>query len=372
MAAKMTYTELERKVKALEKEVLELQNAQKTLGDYEKQLDNAHQELDAVNRSFETVIERSNQMAVEVEISAIELNQIFNTSADGMWVVDKQFNIQRINEALLKCVDRDRDTAVGMKCFDLFSGSICRTSDCPMNRLQKDEDRVECDIEKKHEDGRKIPFILTATPFRGLDGELIGIVEGFKDITERNKVEAALHKANHELKRMAIIDSLTQVANRRRFDQCLQTEWRRMRREKTPLALIMGDIDFFKLYNDTYGHQEGDDCLRAVAQAIDESLKRPADMVARYGGEEFGIILPNTHAEGAFHVAEIIRKAVVGLKIPHAESKVASYVSLSMGVSCVVPSLGTAPETLVGTADQALYLAKNKGRNQVVLKPFDN
>jgi PAS domain S-box-containing protein len=145
------------------------------------------QELNAVNRSFENVIECSNQMSVEVKISAIELNRIFNTSADGMWVIDKQFNIQRINEALLKFLDRDRDAAVGMKCYDLFSGSICRTDDCPMNLLLKGENRIECDIEKKHEDARNIPFILTATPFRGLDGGLIGIVEGFKDITERKK-----------------------------------------------------------------------------------------------------------------------------------------------------------------------------------------
>ena len=359
-------------MRELENEVVELQNTQKALSDYENKLDNAHQELDAVNRSFETVIERSNQMAVEVEISGIELNQIFNTSADGMWVIDKQFNVQRINEALLKFIDRDRDTAVGTKCYDLFSGSICRTSDCPMNRLQNDENRVECDIEKKQDDGRKIPFILTATPFKGLDGGLIGIVESFKDITERKKVEAALHKANHELKRLAIIDGLTQVANRRRFDECLHTEWRRMRREKTPLSLIMCDIDFFKLYNDNYGHQKGDVCLRAVAQAIDECLKRPADMVARYGGEEFGIILPNTHADGAFHVAEIIRKAVVGLEIPHVKSKVDDFVSLSMGVSCVTPSPGAAPETLVGSADKALYLAKKQGRNQVVLRSLDN
>jgi diguanylate cyclase (GGDEF)-like protein/PAS domain S-box-containing protein len=358
MAEKQTYEELEQKVKALEKVATELQNA--------------HLELDAVNRSFENVIERSNQMAVEIEISAIELNQIFNTSADGMWVIDKQFNIQRINEAFLKLLGLDRDTAVGMKCHDLFSGSICRTTDCPMRCLFNGENRVECDIEKKHDDGKKTPFILTATPFRGLDGELLGIVEGFKDITERKKAEAALNKANQELRRMAIIDSLTQVANRRRFDECLNMEWRRMRREKTPLSLIMGDIDFFKLYNDTYGHLEGDDCLRAVAQAIDESLKRPADMVARYGGEEFGIILPNTHADGAFHVAEIIRKAVVGLKIPHEKSTVDDYVSLSLGVSCVIPSPETSPETLVGTADKALYLAKNQGRNQVVLRSLDN
>ena len=371
MAGKPTYEALKQKVKDLEQLVVDLQNAKEAIADYENKLDNAHQELDAVNRSFESVIEQSNQMAVEVEISALELNQIFNTSADGMWVIDKKYNIQRINEALLKFLDRDRDTAVGRKCYDLFSGSICRTNDCPMNRLLNGENRVECDIEKKHETGRKIPFILTATPFSGLDGGLLGIVEGFKDITERKKAEVALQKANHELQRLAIIDGLTQVANRRHFDDCLQTEWRRMRREKMPLGLIMCDIDYFKLYNDNYGHQEGDRCLHAVAQIIDECLKRPADMVARYGGEEFGVILPNTHADGAYHVAEIIRKAVMGLQIPHAHSKVDDYVSLSLGVSCMIPSPGESPEALIGVADEALYIAKKQGRNQVVLKTFD-
>ncbi|MHC4457658.1 MAG: sensor domain-containing diguanylate cyclase [Planctomycetota bacterium] len=311
-------------------------------------------------------------MTVEAEISEIELKQIFNTSADGMWVIDEQFNVQRINETLLKFLGKNKNETVGRKCHDIFSGSICRTADCPIIRLKNGENHIECDIEKIREDGTKIPFILTATPFRGLDGGFIGIVEDLKDITERKRAEAALHKANKELKRIATMDGLTRVANRRRFDECLATEWKRMRREKTPLSLIMCDIDYFKRYNDAYGHQKGDDCLRAVAQAIDECLKRPADMVARYGGEEFGIILPNTHADGAFHVAEIIRNAIGSLKIPHAKSNVDDYVSLSLGVSCVIPSPGGALETLVGTADKALYLAKNQGRNQVVLRSFDN
>ena len=138
----------------------------------------------------------------------------------------------------------------------------------------------------------------------GLEGKPIGILSILKDITERKKMEAELQKTNRELKRMSVIDGLTQIANRRQFDNTLDTEWRRMSRDKNALSIIMCDVDYFKLYNDTYGHQMGDDCLRSVAACIDQTLNRASDMVARYGGEEFAVILPNTDADGAAHVAE--------------------------------------------------------------------
>jgi diguanylate cyclase (GGDEF)-like protein len=186
------------------------------------------------------------------------------------------------------------------------------------------------------------------------------------EIEERQKVEIALLKANTELQRLACIDSLTQIANRRRFDEYLQQEWRRTVREQTPLSLIMCDIDHFKCYNDTYGHQAGDDCLRQVAFEINQVLKRATDLVARYGGEEFVIILPNTPAAGALYVAQNIQKAILELKIVHSQSSVSDYVTLSMGVSSTTQSLFS-PEALVTVADHALYEAKNQGRNRVVL-----
>lgn len=348
----------------LGKEAAGLKHAQDALYD-------CHQELETINRYLEEVLERYNDLAVEAELAAIEIKQIFNTSADGMWVIDENFDVQRINEALLMFLGNHKDEVIGKKCYDLFSTSICRTPNCPLNRLQNGENRVECDIETICPDGLKKSFILSATPFQGVAGEMIGIVVGLKDNTERKKAEMELQKANQELERIATIDGLTQIANRRQFDKCLTQEWKRMRREQTPLSLILCDIDFFKLYNDAYGHQMGDECIRTVAQAIRRSVKRPADLAARYGGEEFAVILPNTNAEGAVLLAENIRKAVQHLKIIHARSPVSGYVSLSLGVASIIPFQEFAPETLIEMADKALYEAKKHGRNRVILKTMN-
>ncbi|MGK7876492.1 MAG: diguanylate cyclase [Xenococcaceae cyanobacterium] len=194
-----------------------------------------------------------------------------------------------------------------------------------------------------------------------------GFAVTFRDITERKQMELALQEANLELQLQANLDGLTQVANRRRFDECFPQEWRRCAREKLPLSLIMCDVDYFKSYNDTYAHQAGDDCLKHVAQAISRAVKRPADLVVRYGGEEFAVILPNTPSEGAVQVAEAIRDEVQQLKIPHAQSDVSEYVTLSLGVSSIVPTQELSPEALIAAADKALYQAKEQGRDLVKL-----
>ncbi len=173
-----------------------------------------------------------------------------------------------------------------------------------------------------------------------------------------------LEKANHELHRLATLDGLTHIANRRRFNEYLANEWRRMAREQKPLSFILSDVDFFKRYNDAYGHQAGDDCLRKVAQAISCVTQRPNDLVARYGGEEFGVILPNTEVEWAFRISEEMRNAVKQLKVPHCHSDVDEYVTLSLGVACVVPNPELSPLTLINAADRALYQAKEQGRDR--------
>jgi diguanylate cyclase (GGDEF)-like protein len=174
-----------------------------------------------------------------------------------------------------------------------------------------------------------------------------------------------LQRANLELSRLAAIDGLTQIANRRRFDEYLAAEWQRHTREQLPLALLMIDIDYFKNYNDHYGHQGGDECLIQVAQAISRAPQRPTDLVARYGGEEFAVILPNTNTAGALVVAEAIQDAIAILAIPHAWSAVNHYVTLSIGISSQIPSPETNPEQLIAKADEALYAAKDRGRDRV-------
>ena len=173
-----------------------------------------------------------------------------------------------------------------------------------------------------------------------------------------------LEAANAALAKLAAIDSLTNLANRRSFDDRLDWEWRRLARKQQSLSLILVDIDFFKRYNDTYGHQAGDACLQQVAQVLRSSLLRPADFAARYGGEEFAIVLPSTDLAGAEQVAERIRQQICNLAIPHAQSD-RGCITLSAGVACLMPPDGNAI-ALLHAADQALYAAKNAGRDRVV------
>ncbi|MBE9224660.1 diguanylate cyclase [Phormidium sp. LEGE 05292] len=186
-----------------------------------------------------------------------------------------------------------------------------------------------------------------------------------------------LQTVNEELHRLATLDTLTQLANRYWFNIYLSQEWQHLLIEETQgfrfkgnsncLSLIMCDVDYFKLYNDTYGHLTGDFCLEEVAKAIRETVNRPADLVARYGGEEFAVILPNTNPEMAFDIAEKIRAKVKGLQITHSQSPISQYVTLSLGVSSIVPHQESSPEELIATADRALYRAKQEGRDRTYL-----
>jgi two-component system chemotaxis family response regulator WspR len=174
-----------------------------------------------------------------------------------------------------------------------------------------------------------------------------------------------LEQKNFELLRMSNVDGLTQVANRRRFDELIQEAWAHSRRTRSSLALVMVDIDCFKPFNDLYGHLDGDDCLKRVAQTLQQELPRMTDFLARYGGEEFAVVLSSTDLPGATRVAERLRQAVEALHIPHACSEAGDFVTISLGVAATHASSASQPQALVAAADKMLYQAKHLGRNQV-------
>jgi diguanylate cyclase (GGDEF)-like protein len=194
------------------------------------------------------------------------------------------------------------------------------------------------------------------------------IYEHERTLCELEKAKTALQQANDNLQRLAIVDDLTQVANRRHFYDYLSQEWQRSLREQVHLSLLLCDVDHFKRYNDAAGHQAGDRCLQKVAQAIQAAIHRPTDLVARYGGEEFTVILPATNKDGAMHIAETMQEKLHHLQMVHPDSSVSSFVTLSIGIGCIIPNLDDSADHLVALADQALYSAKERGRDCIVLK----
>ncbi|MDE2439815.1 MAG: diguanylate cyclase [Betaproteobacteria bacterium] len=206
--------------------------------------------------------------------------------------------------------------------------------------------------------GERLYLAIDAGPIYADDGQLVAVVETLRDMTDYKNAQMALQM-------QATMDGLTGIANRRSFDEKLEIEWSRAQRSGQPVALILADVDHFKRYNDHYGHQGGDACLKSVANILQREIFRPADLVARYGGEEFAFILPGTDLQGALTVAERLRADMERTALPHPASEVAPWVTLSMGVVSTVPGREMLSAWLVAAADKALYQAKGGGRNRV-------
>jgi diguanylate cyclase (GGDEF)-like protein len=220
---------------------------------------------------------------------------------------------------------------------------------------------------------REIPVIFVTAhiddeaQMRGLDLGAVDFISkpiNIQIVRARVNIHLTLKAQADLLRRWAYIDGLTGVHNRRYFDERLNTEWDRAVRNAAPLSVLMLDVDFFKRYNDHYGHQAGDECLRQVAQALDGGLKRPADLLARYGGEEFVCLLPDTDLLGAKQLAEQLGARVADLQLEHADSAVAAFVTISVGVCCKPAGMQGSAVEVLGQADAQLYLAKQRGRKQ--------
>lgn len=216
-----------------------------------------------------------------------------------------------------------------------------------------------------------IVVILSPREYRLLDSHQLLVAQGrILQLTTQLLQESSqkLEEANLELQRLASLDGLTGIANRRHFDSYLLQMLKQSARSRLPLSLLLADVDFFKAYNDCYGHLSGDDCLVRVATTLQKSVQESGNLVARYGGEEFGVILPNCEGNVAWQVAQTIRKNIVSLQIPHHRSRVSDRVTLSIGGASFIPEGVDTPQTLIQAADRALYHAKQAGRDRCIFQ----
>lgn len=224
----------------------------------------------------------------------------------------------------------------------------------------------EADYRALTKDGRYVWIRDVVHVVRNTEGEVESLIGFMFDISERKQTEQKLIELQKELEQLSFKDGLTGVANRRMFDSVMEMEWLNAKRTRQPLSLIMVDIDYFKQYNDFYGHLQGDDCLKRVSQALSDSASRARDFVARFGGEEFVLVLPESNTEAAAAVAERCRKAIFKLQIPHEKSDISQLLSISLGVGTVIPGQSDQLLDFINTVDQRLYLAKQNGRNCIM------
>ena len=224
----------------------------------------------------------------------------------------------------------------------------------------------EADYRALNRDGSYVWIRDVVHVVRKPDGSVDALVGFMFDISERKKTEEKLLCLQRELEDLSFKDGLTGIANRRRFDTLVASEWDLARRSARPLSLILIDIDFFKQYNDHYGHIQGDECLKNVARALKAGATRPRDFLARYGGEEFVLVLPDTDTSGAEAVGTRCREAVADVKIPHERSTAAPTVTISLGVGTITPSATDGALAFIEAVDKRLYRAKQHGRNALV------
>lgn len=314
-------------------------------------------ELEEMANALEDFIGRVNQQLLKSEMSDMELEQIFTACVDPMLVIRMDGIIVRANSQMLTLLGKTREQVVGIDCSELLSEKECEFATISRKTQQTDIDLI-------NKEGQQVSYIMTTSRLVTLDGTP-GTLAQYKDITERKQAERDLAEAHAALERIAKIDGLTQIPNRRTFDESLLAQWQQLSAAQQPLSIIICDIDFFKKYNDHYGHQEGDSCLVSVAQALNNTLTDSSGLAARYGGEEFIFLLPNTPLETALVIAETARSNIENLNIDHADSNVAPHVTLSLGVSSIVPSDKTRAIDLIKAADNALYQSKESGRNRV-------
>jgi two-component system, cell cycle response regulator len=281
---------------------------------------------------------------------ADRLRMIVNSMDQGLLIVERCGRVQYANPAC--------DRYLGYAPEELVGRSLKELLDCKEPGCCEGLDAMAYgtrEVKIRHRDGGMRAMDLTMTPMHAADGLFVALLH---DITHHKQSEDALQRA-------AMLDPLTQIANRRHFDAFLDKEWQRAIRNAQPLSLVVLDVDHFKLYNDTLGHAAGDVCLQKVAATLRDHAARPTDLAARYGGEEFVLLFAETPAESAARLAEMIRAAVEALQMPNPRSTTSTWLTVSVGVATIVPTQLDEIENLFVCADRAMYAAKAGGRNRV-------
>lgn len=298
------------------------------------------------------------------------LQNILESSPDSIGIFNENMVYQACNRPFVHALGiSDVNDLIGKRLQDVVPGNLyLRLSETDTQVLHHGKSLRYIDKVQSSE-GNYTWYDVVKSPFREPASGTNGVLIMARDISERYLAEQKLEEANLELERLSFMDSLTQVSNRRRFDEQLTTLWHHHIRENIPITIMLCDIDFFKGYNDFYGHQQGDDALVQVSQAFTRVLNRSSDCVARYGGEEFGFILPNTTATGAQLVAQRIHDEIEKLGLEHDKSTVSNLLTVSLGIASFVPRPSDEMESGVALADSALYQAKADGRNQTSVHP---
>ncbi|GJD19500.1 serine/threonine protein kinase [Rivularia sp. IAM M-261] len=345
------------------------------------------------------------------------LTQFLEAVPIGIFTIDSQGQPYYANQAAQKILGKAIIADTNSQLSEIYQAYMRGTEkyypdeQSPIFKALSGESSAIDDVEL-HLPDKVTPLEVSATPIFDNKGNIIYAIAAFQDITQRKQAEAELAfknmalqeateelakynrnleekvqertkelsqtleilkatqselvKANQELHRLSRIDKLTQIANRYCFDEYLLQEWNRLEVEQQPLSLIICDVDYFKKYNDFYGHQSGDECLQLVAKALASVVKCQTHLVARYGGEEFAVIMPSTNVEESIVIAEAIQQAIHQAKLPHACSEIGQFITISLGIATIVPTSDTSSANLIATADKALYEAKRQGRNRYI------
>lgn len=324
--------------------------------------------------TFGFIIMLNQRLKTVIQESEEKYRSILNASPDDITITDIAGRIDMVSPASKKMFgyEEDFEGFVGMHIVDFIVPDDVKRAKSNIKLMYQDIHSKPNEYLAVRKDQSTFNIEVNSGFIRNANGKPIKMVFIIRDITERKLTEQRIQKLVQQLElerntahQNSITDSLTGLANRRYFDDMLTTEFYRMKRSESNLSLIMLDVDYFKKFNDTYGHLAGDECLRQIGTVLKLIVGRVTDIPARYGGEEFVVILPDTEEKGAIMIAECIRKAVIELAIPHSESDISEWVTVSIGIATVSASSVTSPEQVVTLVDEALYRAKKGGRNQI-------